>query len=505
MGHLTHLLFGASALSFLLTAVFAAPAHAVEGQALLRGGRVLYGELAHEFLLVNVDRQLLDLRASDIVKIQPELIELRDGNIVRGRLVGNVLRLRSSDGQDVRISLAELVEFRVLVREQGVRRKEQTASPGSTSSFGPPTGTPGLEALFGRLSPAVVIVNATGHDGTRFQGTGFVVSNRFVVTNYHVVEGAQSLAVRFSTGEQQPVSFVVAAIDTDWDLAVLVVGQMAPGVTPLLLDTGSVRVGQRVAVIGAPLGLALTLSDGLVSGLRGERTGELLQLTAPISEGSSGSPVLNLEGRVIGVATLYVTSGQNLNFAVPSARLEQLILQAGRIDSRSWMRLPLRGTREPTRETRPPAVSQPSSSGGAESLLNEAYVEVLPVLDVRDEARRLEERWATVSEEFTTVFGTLAREGFSGEELYRRSFILLAEMNRLTDEEDRMMQQMATIFERFDRKLQRLPMQYSSRYARIVDSYKRALRISRDAGRSLSIGTRQRAQEISVGGRPGSG
>ncbi len=96
-------------------------------------------------------------------------------------------------------------------------------------------------------------------------------------------------------------------------------------VRPLLLDKTSPQEGESVVVIGNPFGLEGSVTNGIVSAVRDIPTfGRIIQITAPISPGSSGSPVVNMQGQVIGVATLQITGGQSVNFAIPSERISQL-------------------------------------------------------------------------------------------------------------------------------------------------------------------------------------
>jgi tetratricopeptide (TPR) repeat protein len=151
----------------------------------------------------------------------------------------------------------------------------------------------------------------------------------------------------------------VVAEDRPGDLALAAVvirkGKVAPGVEylgPISLRISATmpEVGERVAVIGSPMGLEQTLSEGVVSAVRKiPDFGEILQITAPISPGSSGSPVVNMKGEVIGVATLQLVKGQNLNFAVPGNRALALQQKA--------VKLPDAPTQPPVAETRPvPAI-----------------------------------------------------------------------------------------------------------------------------------------------------
>ncbi len=101
-------------------------------------------------------------------------------------------------------------------------------------------------------------------------------------------------------------------------------------VQPLSISPTLPETGERVIVIGTPLGLEKTVSDGIVSAVRDVAGfGKIIQVTAPISPGSSGSPVVNMKGEVIGVATFFVVAGQNLNFAIPVERISKLVQGKG--------------------------------------------------------------------------------------------------------------------------------------------------------------------------------
>jgi len=142
---------------------------------------------------------------------------------------------------------------------------------------------------------------------------GFFVSpDGLVVTNQHVIEGAHSI----TAGSNKGALFLferVAAQPAGVDLVVLKFH--ASDVPFLRLGESTVAVeGQKVIMIGNSTGLMGTVSDGIISAFRKKRS--LIQITAPVSPGSSGSPVMDEEGRVIGVATLQRVEGQNLNFAI---------------------------------------------------------------------------------------------------------------------------------------------------------------------------------------------
>jgi tetratricopeptide (TPR) repeat protein len=139
-----------------------------------------------------------------------------------------------------------------------------------------------------------------------------------------VLEGAHRAEVHSSNGTVFTVKGVLA-VDAEGDLAVLKIDVPSPAIRPLPLDKTSPQEGESVVVIGNPLGLEGSVTNGIVSAVRDIPTfGRIIQITAAISAGSSGSPVVNMQGQVIGIATLQVTGGQSVNFAIPSERISQL-------------------------------------------------------------------------------------------------------------------------------------------------------------------------------------
>lgn len=169
------------------------------------------------------------------------------------------------------------------------------------------------EELFQMASPAVMLIEIYDEEGhKRGLGSGFAVSSDgTVVTNYHVIRGASRATAKFGDGTFATVSGVVA-YDPGHDVAVIKVQGASPP-TLKLGNSDSLRVGDHVVAIGSPLGLQNTMSEGIVSALRMG----IVQMSAPISPGSSGGPVLNTAGEVVAVSVATVTEGQNLNFAVP--------------------------------------------------------------------------------------------------------------------------------------------------------------------------------------------
>ena len=161
-------------------------------------------------------------------------------------------------------------------------------------------------------------------------GSGFFVSQEHIVTNYHVIAGAAHGTAKIVGKTRTYLIQGVIAIDINNDLALLQV--TIPGVKPLRLgDNDKVRIGDQVYVAGSPKGLEGTFSDGIISRISRWEGKERLQMTAPISSGSSGGPVLNSKGKVIGVAFMAIEGGQNLNFAIPSKYVKALLNTKGTV------------------------------------------------------------------------------------------------------------------------------------------------------------------------------
>lgn len=168
--------------------------------------------------------------------------------------------------------------------------------------------------------PAIVSVRAGDS-----LGTGFVVrADGWVATNFHVIRGATEIAVVFSDQRQFPVIEIVNA-NRLHDLVILRID--AHGLPVLHVGSrNAVRPGDSVLAIGHPLGLEDTVSNGLVSAIRHVHDGlDVLQVSAPIAPGSSGGPLLNDRGEVIGVATAFMNGGQNLNFGLPAKYVTELV------------------------------------------------------------------------------------------------------------------------------------------------------------------------------------
>ena len=193
--------------------------------------------------------------------------------------------------------------------------------------------------LYQRVNPSVVAILVEDQTGGAL-GTGFVIDTEgHVVTNFHVVEGAQQIEVDFPSGFKTRGQ--VLGTDADSDLAVIKMDTLPEQLVPVPLgDSDQVQVGQRVVAIGNPFGLSGTMTIGIVSGLgrtlQSVRTTEsgafsapdIIQTDAAINRGNSGGPLLNLQGEVIGVnKALESETGFNagIGFAVASNTVKQVV------------------------------------------------------------------------------------------------------------------------------------------------------------------------------------
>lgn len=202
--------------------------------------------------------------------------------------------------------------------------------PDVVSTSPPPRLT--TKELVRQSKPAIVRIISQGPGGVAM-GTGFFVEpTGVIVTNLHVIVGAHEVQVQLLDSTLVPLQAILA-YDVERDLAIL---QIAPnGHVPVLslADSDQVEAGDPVIAIGNPLGvLDYTVSDGLVSSVRPINDKlTLLQISAPISQGSSGGPLFNPKGQVIGVVRAFITEGQNLNFGIPSNYVRDLMQRNQRL------------------------------------------------------------------------------------------------------------------------------------------------------------------------------
>jgi S1-C subfamily serine protease len=199
----------------------------------------------------------------------------------------------------------------------------QPTSVGADPSLPVPvaaTAPRSIEDIVSRASAAVVLIRTSSGNGT-----GFFVTQDLLLTNAHVVHGESFVTVRLSSG--QSLQGRVERTSTDLDLAVVRAAARPESNQILQLGSnGGVRPGQEVLAIGSPLGLQNTVTRGIVSAVRTAGGVELIQTDAAINPGNSGGPLLDRDGRVIGVTTLKVMRGaEALGFAVAIAHAVPLI------------------------------------------------------------------------------------------------------------------------------------------------------------------------------------
>jgi len=175
-----------------------------------------------------------------------------------------------------------------------------------------------LVQIAAKISPSVVTLTAYNSEGEKLKtGTGFFLhQSGIIATNWHVISGANKVTATTSTGEVLQVP-IVGRYNFKLDLALCSIGETGKHNFPsfTIYRKQLPPRGTSIAVLGNPEDLAQSLSEGIVSAIRHDDAGTLIQITAPISPGSSGSPVVDNTGSLVGVAGATYREGQNLNFA----------------------------------------------------------------------------------------------------------------------------------------------------------------------------------------------
>ncbi len=240
------------------------------------------------------------------------------------------------------------------------------AAPGATL----PQAHDAVVSVVERVGPAVVGVVSrqvlrdfwTGQEYEHSPGGSgvFIDAAGYIVTNYHVIEGAQDVLVHLHDGRQLEAE--VVGIDPPTDLAVLRVGDGEEEfVYAVFADSESVRVGQLAVAIGNPISMRFqrSVTVGVVSGIRDmlygqhqslERVFQLVQTDASINPGNSGGPLLDGDGAIIGINTLKITTtmAEGMGFAIPAATVERIatdLVAEGRV-RRAWMGITVTGVEE---------------------------------------------------------------------------------------------------------------------------------------------------------------
>src|ERR1035438_1730789 len=185
-----------------------------------------------------------------------------------------------------------------------------------------------IPAISREANGAIVSIIMSDKDGRPIaQGSGFLISkDGHVVTNYHVIRNGSSAVIKLPSGAFFAVDGVLA---TDKDRDVTIIKLHGNGFKALTLgDSDRLRVGEEVVAIGNPLSLESTVSNGIVSAFRTDENegGKFVQITAPISPGSSGGPLFNMAGEGVGITTSHLVGGDNLNFAIPMNDVKPMLL-----------------------------------------------------------------------------------------------------------------------------------------------------------------------------------
>lgn len=181
------------------------------------------------------------------------------------------------------------------------------------------------EQIYALCAPSVFYIEVYNAQGTAIGfGSGvFISADGMAVTNYHVIEGAYSAKVTATNGKTYDVAGVYGYSEAN-DIARIKVN--GSGFTPMTIgDSHNVKTGASIFAIGNPKGLESTISTGIIS--TASRTVEgttYIQISAPISSGSSGGALIDAQGRLIGITTATIVDSQNLNLAVPIHQLESL-------------------------------------------------------------------------------------------------------------------------------------------------------------------------------------
>lgn len=177
------------------------------------------------------------------------------------------------------------------------------------------------EEIYEQCGQSTVEIYAYYNDGVSM-GSGFYADKGMIVTNYHVIEGAERIIVKTYDEKKIGINTIVG-YDKELDLAILGIDRES---TPLCISQDKVAAGQDVYAIGSPYGLTGTMSKGMVTAAsrKMDNNVDYIQIDASISEGNSGGPLINKYGEVIGITTMYMEDGQNLNFAINIKELQKI-------------------------------------------------------------------------------------------------------------------------------------------------------------------------------------
>lgn len=178
------------------------------------------------------------------------------------------------------------------------------------------------EEIYELCKKSTVEINAITDYGESI-GSGFYIDKGMIVTNYHVIEGAEKIIVKDYDEETVEIKTIIG-FDKKLDLAILATDKEN---APLVISQDKVAVGQDVYAIGSPFGLTATMTKGMVTSASrklSDNNVDYIQIDAPVSKGNSGGPLINKYGEVIGIVNMYFVDGQNLNFAINIKELQKV-------------------------------------------------------------------------------------------------------------------------------------------------------------------------------------
>jgi len=224
------------------------------------------------------------------------------------------------------------------------------------------------EDIYKSVAPSVVTLRVEKKQGPGSLGTVFMaVKDGMAVTAWHVVKDAKSVTAKFSNGEEFDVSGLVDK-DEKRDVAIVRVKAFGKKLLPVMSDDPA--VGSRAYVIGAPIGLEFTISDGLISQIQNIGGKKQYQFSCPASHGNSGGPVVNAKGEVLGIVSWGIDEGQNLNFAVP---ISYALALDSTLPTTPWdaVRSSMPPAEPPTTK---PAAREKLSNDDADRAIADAYV-----------------------------------------------------------------------------------------------------------------------------------
>ena len=237
-------------------------------------------------------------------------------------------------------------------------------------------------------SSIVVIVTSDKNDNPLSQGSGFIVARGKVVTNHHVLEGASSAVVVFADGLSSKAEGVIADSATA-DLTILSVKTESRSALQIGNEL-DVHQGDPVYAIGAPRGLELSITNGIVSGFRRLDDQFLIQTTAPIAPGSSGGPLFDGEGKVIGVTTLYLSDSPGIYFSIGAGDVTRLLRApslkivslSDHFENRPETSAPATSARGQTPQTDTKKIKQPDITGTYYGTVHNSSVSVTAAFSI---------------------------------------------------------------------------------------------------------------------------